>query len=139
MNKEKKIGTGVAVLIILIFGAFFLIFQTSPKENSSPPNPAGKASLVAILEINGEKYESEITAGENIYDFMDKLQREGKIHFKEKNYTGMGKFIEEINAVGSSGGKYWIYYVNGIQATVGVSNYKLKSGDVVSLKYEKNY
>ena len=70
MNKEKKIGTGVAVLIILIFGAFFLIFQTSPKENSSPPNPAGKASLVAILEINGEKYESEITAGENIYDFM---------------------------------------------------------------------
>ena len=51
----------------------------------------------------------------------------------------MGKFIVAINGVKGNGDKNWIYYVNGKKAQTGVSNYKLKSGDVVSWKYEKNY
>jgi len=67
------------------------------------------------------------------------LRNEGKIDFKEKTYVGMGKFIEEINGVKGNGNKYWIYYVNNKKAEVGVSNYKLKSGDVVSWKLEDSY
>ena len=47
----------------------------------------------------------------------------------------MGKFIESINDL-KNGEKNWIYYVNGEKANIGVSNYKIKSGDVVSWKYE---
>lgn len=75
-----------------------------------------------------------------VYDFMDKLRTEGKINFTEKNYAGMGKFIDSINGVKNNGSQNWIYYVNGIEAQVGVSNYKINKGDVVSWKYEKtNY
>jgi len=63
--------------------------------------------------------------------------KEGKIDFKDKTYSGMGKLIEEINGI-SNGDKYWIYYVNGQKANIGISNYKIKAGDVVSWKYEKN-
>lgn len=91
----------------------------------------------ASLEINSAKYESAIKSQTNVYDFMQKLQNEGKINFKDKTYVGMGKFIEEINGVRSNGDKYWIYYVNGKKAEVGVSDYKLNPGDVVSWKYEK--
>jgi hypothetical protein len=62
-----------------------------------------------------------------------------KINFTEKNYTGMGKFIVSINGVKGNGTENWIYYVNGIKANVGVSNYKINKGDIVSWKYEKNY
>ena len=32
----------------------------------------------------------------------------------------------------------WIYYVNGKEAAVGISNYKINPGDTVSWKYEKS-
>ena len=46
--------------------------------------------------------------------------------------------IEEINKVKNGGEKNWIYYVNGKKAEIGVSNYKIKEGDVVSWKYENS-
>ncbi len=91
----------------------------------------------AFLEIDGKKMETTITEKESIYYFMVKLQEEGKINFKEKTYSGMGKLIEEINGLKNSGEKNWIYYVNSKKANVGVSNYKIIPGDVVSWKYEK--
>jgi len=66
---------------------------------------------------------------------MNQMQNESKIAFKDKTYAGMGKFIEEINGK-KNGEKNWIYYVNNIKANIGISNYKIKSGDVVSWKYE---
>jgi hypothetical protein len=50
----------------------------------------------------------------------------------------MGKFIESINGVVGNENDSWIYYVNGVEAKVGVSNYKINPGDVVSWKYEKS-
>jgi hypothetical protein len=73
----------------------------------------------------------------SVYDFMTQLRNEGKINFKDKTYAGMGKFIEEINGIKGSNDKYWIYYVNNKRAEVGVSNYQLNPGDVVSWKLEK--
>jgi hypothetical protein len=138
MFKNRKI-----ILIILIslslLGLFFYTPQTVSKEEIVLVAESVKTSN-AILEINGQKYESEIKNSISVYDFMDKLRSEGKISFTEKNYTGIGKFIDTINEVRGNGDKNWIYYVNNKKAQVGVSNYKIKPGDLVSWKYEKeNY
>lgn len=153
MSKETK-GKILIVLGILIalFGVFLLNSRENKKEELLPTNITNitnRQDLLnkqvlpvenkAILEINGIKYESEIADQMSVYDFMTQLQNEGKITFKEKNYPGMGKFIEEINGVKGSGEKYWIYYINNKKAEVGVSNYKLNPGDVVSWKYESSY
>lgn len=95
-----------------------------------------KASL-ATLEINGVPYQTQILEPTSVYDFMNKLKNERKIAFKDKTFIGIGKFIEEIDGIRSDGDRYWIYYVNGKKATIGVSNYEINSGDVVSWKYEK--
>jgi hypothetical protein len=70
---------------------------------------------------------------------MIQLRDEGQIYFKEKNYSGMGEFIEEINNQKNNGEKNWIYYVNDKKANIGISNYKINPGDVVSWKYETSY
>ena len=44
----------------------------------------------------------------------------------------MGKLVEEINGLKNSGEKNWIYYINGKKANIGVSNYKINKGDIVS-------
>jgi hypothetical protein len=99
-------------------------------------NPISKK---ATLEINNEKYETEIIENTSVYDFMKKLKKEKKIDFIEKKYIGMGIFIDEINGIKTNGEKYWIYYVNNIKADIGISNYKIKPGDIISWRYEAIY
>ena len=119
MSKKEKII--LTFLIILgIFGVFFFKSHATQKQ---------------ITELN---FTDTISNPTTVYDFMNTLQKEGKINFTEKNYTGMGKFIESINGVQNNSNQSWIYYVNGTEAQVGVSNYKIKAGDIVSWKYEKS-
>ena len=121
MSKNKKII--LIVLIALVFGGiFFFNFRATSKTADATYT-----------------YTNTFPGSLTVYDFMENLRGEGKINFTEKNYAGIGKFIEEINGVKGNSDHSWIYYVNGRQAQVGVSNYKLKPGDVVSWKYEKNY
>ena len=68
---------------------------------------------------------------------MEKLQKTGEVAFKYKTYTGMGKFIEEINGIKNNINQNWIYYINNLKAQVGVSNYQIEKGDILSWKYEK--
>ena len=138
---SKKIKIIIIVFFILALSGVSFV-NLNFKKVEAPPiikienkNPA---IVKTVLEINDEKYEGVLEGEASVYDFMGQLRREGKINFKEKNYTGIGKFIEEINGVKGDGNNYWIYYVNGKKAEIGVSNYKLKNGDIVSWKYEEN-
>lgn len=83
-------------------------------------------------------HEYAATKTETVYELMHSLQIENKINFTEKTYIGMGKFIDSIDGVYGNGSRNWIYYVNGQKASIGVSNYKLNPGDILSWKYEKN-
>ena len=148
MNKKFKILILIFLILISIISVFFNIKNQSTKKiintRNSPPSSLPrtwgeeKGGGLTILEINGTKYHSQIEGEISIADFMEKLKNEGKISFVEKNYIGMGKFIESINEI-KNGEQNWIYYVNGQKANIGISNYKINQGDIVSWKYEKIY
>lgn len=138
MNNFKKFLISITVLILIIVGLFFVFRKTASKEIPPLTTTNQTQTTTATLQIESTKYEAEITKGETVYDFMDKFRQSGKINLVTKNYTGIGVFIAEINGVKGENGKSWIYYVNGKLATIGVSNYKLKSGDIVLWKYENN-
>ena len=120
MKQKHKI----LFFFLLIVATLFLFTFPKTQKDMSPPSPAL------------ESFENTIPGDISVYDFMDRLRREGKIIFTEKNYAGMGKFIETINGVRGDGERNWIFYVNGVKAQVGVSDYKINKGDVVSWKYE---
>ena len=147
-NKKLKTLIPIFLILILVISIFFILKNKSKvKEINTAESPLSNLPLTKvekeingpILEIDNKKYQSKIKEEISIADFMEKLKREGKINYKDKNYVGMGKFIEEINGIKNSGEENWIYYVNGKKANIGVSNYKIRSGDIVSWKYEKNY
>jgi len=131
-------------LIILFFFFLIFVFTKDTKQNinisptSLPILNQTEKTAQAFLEINGQKLETTIKEKESVYDFMLRLKEEDKINFKDKTYTGIGKFIYEINGTKNED-KNWIYYVNGEKANIGISNYKINPGDVVSWKYEDNY
>ena len=137
------------LIIIAIFFVFFINSKTNDvneKQISKIAENSNKIQVPEIntktikvfLEIEEEKYETEIFEKANIYELMKKLQSEEKIDFKTKNYSGMGEFVDEINGI-KNAQKYWIYYVNGKKANIGISNYKINQNDIVSWKYEKEY
>ncbi len=124
MNKNNKKILIVIAVSIALFGIYFFNSQIKTKEISSLPDK------ILRDDISGEI---------SVYDFMNKLRDEGKINFTEKNYAGMGKFIDSIDGIQGNGEKNWIYYVNDKKANIGVSNYKINLGDIITWKYEKNY
>lgn len=141
MRKNRNIIL-IALIALLCGGIFWLTFvKVFQRQNTVPPpfsSPYIGGGRVEVKE-NDITFTDIIPGSISVYGFMDKLRSEGQITFTEKNYIGMGKFIEEINGVKSSSGYSWIYYVNGKKAEIGVSNYKINKGDIVSWKYEKNY
>jgi hypothetical protein len=69
---------------------------------------------------------------------MQQLQANKQITVEFKNYSGLGYFVNTINGIQSDtlSGTHWIYYINGIKAQIGISQYTLKSNDIITWKYE---
>jgi hypothetical protein len=78
-------------------------------------------------------YEIEINQGDTLYLSMVNLRKkESNFSFNYIEYPSLGVFINEINGIKAGSGKYWFYAVNGKEASVGVSNYVLKEGDIIN-------
>ncbi len=105
------------------------------------PKALSEEGIKVFLTVQDKKYETKINNDSSVFEVMDKIQRDSSppdiFDFKYEKYTGLGIFITEINEIKGGRGGYWIYYVNGVRANVGVSNYKIKNGDIISWKYEK--
>lgn len=138
--KKYKVIILIILISLSVLGLFFYYPKATSQNLPQPNHPLAKEEVKEsdqiIIEINGVKYNTNYIENMSVYDSMNQLKNEGKINFVEKNYTGMGKFISEINGTRGNGSKNWIYYVNGTEAQVGVSNYKIKARDIISWKYE---
>ncbi len=90
------------------------------------------------LEVEGTVYKMSVESGSNVYDAMIQAQKISNLSFEGSEFSKLGFFVEEINGLGQNprAGKYWIYYLNGRKAEVGISVYKLQMNDVISWKYE---
>jgi len=107
----------------------------SEKEFSSEVNYLNYDLILGSKKINGlfEK-------GDSLYDSLLRMKKKDLIDFEEKNFSGLGSYIYSINGISENKkeGEYWIYYVNGQQANVGVSNYLLKEKDEIRWQLENN-
>lgn len=113
--------------------------QTQKKEIVLTTSTVTDSQKIEIgIEISGQTYQIKVAEKSTVYDAIQKLIENKQITATLKEYSGMGKFVEEINGVASDSqsGKYWIYYINGQPAKTGISNYILKQNDKITWKYE---
>lgn len=88
-------------------------------------------TITTTWQIGDEVYEIKITPEESVYDAMIQAKEENIFSFEGKNYPMLGFFVTRIGSLEMSRGKSLMYYVNDIEASVGVSNYILKEGDSI--------
>jgi len=116
--------------------------QIVPQTNTTSSSeilPTKKIFIHVQLLIEDKKYETDVDVGSSIYDVMKKLRNTQGLLFTTREYSGLGQFVEEINGVreDKQKGIYWLFYVNGQSANIGISNYIIKPNDLISWKYAK--
>jgi hypothetical protein len=108
-------------------------FDTGSQATSSL-----KEKEIVTITVRGISYPVEITTTNTttVYDAMTIAAKNKKLSFKAIKNSTLGYFINEINDIKSTSNEYWIFYVNGNEANVGISSYVLKPGDNVVWKLE---
>ncbi|MBI2990424.1 MAG: DUF4430 domain-containing protein [Candidatus Magasanikbacteria bacterium] len=93
------------------------------------------------LKIKEENYEMDVGVNASLYEAMNETaQKNPGFTFTSKNFgPGLGFFIESINELSNNTKEkqYWIYYINGVKAQIGVSAYHIKQDDIIEWNYEK--
>ncbi|MDA1337435.1 MAG: DUF4430 domain-containing protein [bacterium] len=103
---------------------------------------AVKEDMIPItLVVKEVSHEMRVAKESNVYDVMVQAQEDSILSFKDSEFSSIGFLIEEINGLhqNSRTGEYWIYYINGKMAKIGVSAYTLQKNDVISWRYKKEY
>ena len=111
------------VLISVLILGFFLIRDWKREHFENTQN-------VPVLKFNSQpKF-----AGETLYQEMSDEKNAGHISFSGKEYQGLGFFVTDIGSLHEGNGKYLFYYVNGVEASAGVSTFVPKVGDLIEWK-----
>ena len=161
MKNKKKLYPGISIAIVFCIAV--ILFYINNKEKREVAKNILPVSLIPSLETKDvEKnvqriktvesseentLSATVLAGESIvklpfiigasfYDALMQAKNEGQITFSGKNYLGLGFFVTDIGSLHSGSGKNLLYYINGKQASVGVSSYLLKDGDIIEWKLE---
>src|SRR3989344_848736 len=99
---------------------------------------AREGIIRATLLAAGQEYEAWLPEGSTAYDLLISAAENSEFEFRGKNFWGLGFFVEEINGLAQNPKEdmYWIYYINGEKALVGVSQYTIQPNNSIEWKYE---
>ena len=99
-------------------------------------------NIPLTVKVGSEEYFTSVSKNTSVYGAMQILTAMSvkPFYFVAKEYPGMGFFVEEINGVKNDNraGLYWIYYINGESAKIGISNYIIQPEDIITWEYEKS-
>ncbi len=107
-------------------------FKTIPQGAIPAVKPAPQAAITLV--VGAQEIRLKIIPGQSLYQTLSLPENKGMISFFGKEYPGLGFFITDIGPLHQGNGQYLFYYVNGLEATAGISSYIPKNGDVVVWK-----
>mgnify|MGYP001561913201 FL=1 len=140
MQKKKfKIifisGLAIFVLWLVFFNIQENISVSGLISKTSEISTKPGENKIAVVIIAGDKtLHLAIHAGTSLYNTLLLAKKNGQLEFSYQIYPKLGSFVTDIGSLHSGKGKYLIYYVNNKEASVGVSSYLLKDGDIVEWK-----
>ncbi|MFA5791455.1 MAG: DUF4430 domain-containing protein [Candidatus Paceibacterota bacterium] len=115
--------------------------QSAKQTKESVPKPKAEAgenkieNTMPVTVLAGDvTVHLAVTPDTVFYDALVQAENTGKITFSGKNYPGLGFFVTDFGGLHAGNGKNLLYYINGKEATVGVSSYILKGDDIIEWK-----
>jgi len=132
-NKKAKIRVLIFLcLFVFLISAVFFRHKAEEKIVSAGTNNIESVTIMG----GGVTAHLQIAPDTLLYDALVQAKNAKIITFNGKNYPGLGFFMTDIGTLHRGGGKDLLYYINGKEATIGVSSYKLNDGDNILWKLE---
>ncbi len=135
---------GVIVIFTLLFPACVLQKSALPQTGEQTADPQGaspqqEAKFVFYFdETKNKTYTAAFTGQQTVYAILQKLAQENKIQLESKE-TDLGILIEAIDGFRNGAqNKYWLFYVNGAMAPVGVAAQPVTDQDLIEFRFEEN-
>jgi NAD(P)H-flavin reductase len=133
MKKTKILIFTVALI------SFTSLFLFIPQRYLSPINTKSQEqpnTATLTLKIKDVSHVLTFTPGQTLYQILTSEVNKKNIPITGKEYSGLGFFITQIGPLQSGQGTYLVYYINGTQATEGISAYTPHPGDNIEWKLE---
>lgn len=145
MKKTSIIFIGIIAGLAII--SSWIIFSNKGAEPAlkeieleQEQEEIGKEVVLVIDYSQGEQenFKVEFIEGMTAFDLLETKTKEMGLSLKIKTYD-FGIMIESIgDKENGTGGKYWLYYVDGEMPMVSADKQDLKAGDKVEFKFEES-
>lgn len=115
------------------------LYSSIPDKSSQSENKI-KVSFKIIAPAWTKEFNIDALSGSTVYEAMLLLHAKGLLPIVFKQFAGLGAFVQSINGLENSAknNQFWIYYINGKAATLGISSIKLNPNDYITWKYEES-
>jgi len=139
-KKQYKIIFFISFIFLVTFFVFFNIYkdiiptQTISKIVNEVETQIENISIT--LTVDNTILSLDFNEGTSLYEVLIEAKAKGKINFQGRKYSGLGFFVSDIGSLHQGAGKNLMYYINGEEATVGVSSYMPKDSDIISWELE---
>lgn len=116
--------------------------STPPTTSTTTNTPTASTTQPRVssitLEVLGATHHADVPEHTSVYGLLTMLRDTDNITFETKPFGSLGYYVTSLNGISENpwGRKFWIYYINGAKAQVGISQYQLKPGDTISWKLE---
>lgn len=122
--QHKKLIVAGVIAVFLLVGAGGLLLH---KPNNPRPSVLGAATVqqqpITVLRYQGTDGKTALAL----------LKLRATVVTKQSSY---GEYVVSINGSDGGGKKYWIFYVNGQEASVGAGAYVTKSTDKIEWRLQ---
>ena len=151
MKKNKLWFVTGGVLIVLVLATTSMFARVHRLEKTIPqsalpipqttvvpqPTPISHTNDPVIsFEAGTVHFPLTFHAGETLYEAMIEAKNVGTLSFSGKEYPGLGFFVTSIGSLTEGNGKNLMYFINGKEASVGISTYVPKNGDTIIWKLQ---
>ena len=117
------------------------VSEVDTAEKQVPPallDTEKTVPLSFLIPSLSYKENVNVKEGSSVYEAMFAMQEQTDFTFSGTNYGSLGFFVESIEGIQNDTlkGKYWIYYINGKKAQMGISQYIIQPNDIITWTYE---
>lgn len=115
--------------------------QDVAQNLSTSPSEVSKKEATLSINFGQDQVKSftlEFLPEKTVYNLLEELANQNKINLETKQYD-LGILIEAIDGIkNGQDNKYWLYYVNGQMAPVGVTERKVSPDDKIEFRFEES-
>lgn len=128
----------LSVLLLVIFIAGCKVSKEPLRNPVLSPTPSSIPTTISFTQTivsPEEAIEDGAIQAQATESALEVLKR---THTVELKHFSFGDVADSIDGTqGGDGGRYWIFYVNGKMSDVGAGEYKIKNGDQIIWKFQK--